>query len=88
MGKTANTKTTKTKTAKTTATQHQRLLSYLAKKPGTTSVTVNEARTRFGITNPRARICELRANGHSIETTMRMGKDGVRRGHYTLSKLD
>lgn len=73
------------KTTKTKTTQLARLISYLNKNPGSTSVTVAQARTKFGITNPRARICELRANGYPIVTEMRRGKDGVSRGHYSLS---
>lgn len=60
-----------------------RLLSYLTNRG---SVTVAQARSRFGIANPRARISELREDGYKIQTTMRRGKDGVARAVYTLKK--
>lgn len=68
----------------TKTTQATRLLTYLSKKPGSTTLTVAQAQSRFGITNPRARIAELREEGHKIVTSMRRGKDGVARAVYTL----
>lgn len=62
-----------------------RLLSYLSKEPGVTTLTVAEARSRFKIANPRARISELRADGVNIRTEMRVGRDGVERAVYTLA---
>lgn len=62
-----------------------RLLSYLSKEPGVTTLTVAEARSRFKIANPRARISELRADGVNIRTEMKVGRDGVERAVYTLA---
>jgi len=58
-----------------------RLLAYLSNRG---SVTVAQARSRFKIANPRARIAELRDDGHAISTEMRRGKDGVARAVYRL----
>jgi hypothetical protein len=62
-----------------------RLLTYLSKDPGKTKLTVAEARSRFKIANPTARIADLRADGHNIVTEMREGRDGVERAVYTLA---
>jgi DNA-binding IscR family transcriptional regulator len=69
----------------TKTTQATRLLTYLSKNPGATTLTVAQAQSRFGITNPRARIAELREDGHKIVTNMRRGKDGVARAVYALA---
>lgn len=58
-----------------------RLLSYL--RSGNT-LTVAQARSRFKIANPRARISDLRADGANIVTEMREGRDGVERAVYSL----
>jgi hypothetical protein len=68
---------------KTTTTAKSRLLGYLRRNANAT-LTVAQARSRFGISNPRARISELRDDGHKIVTTMRRGKDGVARAVYSL----
>lgn len=47
------------------ATQAEKVLTYL--KNGNT-LTFKQARSRFGIQNLRARINELRAEGHNIVT--------------------
>lgn len=60
-----------------------RLLSYLSKDSGNT-LTVAQARSRFKIACPTARISELRKEGHNIVTTMRKGRDGVERAVYSL----
>jgi len=70
---------------KTVTNAKTRLLSYLSKVPGKTTLTVAEARSRFKIANPRARISELRADGVAITTEMREGRDGVERAVYSLS---
>lgn len=63
-----------------------RLLTYLNKDAGNTTLTVAQARARFKIANPTARISELRANGVKIHTTMRPGRDGVERAVYSLAR--
>lgn len=70
---------------KVTTPAKQRLLTYLSKEPGKTTLTVAEARSRFKIANPRARISELRADGVKIRTEMREGRDGVERAVYSLA---
>jgi hypothetical protein len=59
-----------------------RLLSYLSN--GNT-LTVAQARSRFKIANPTARIADLRADGVNIVTEMREGRDGVERAVYSLA---
>lgn len=70
--------------AKNTLNAKTRMLNYLGKEPGVTTLTVAEARSRFRIANPRARISDLRADGYRIHTEMREGRDGIERGVYTL----
>ena len=59
-----------------------RLLTYLSNG---NSISVAQARSRFKIANPRARIAELRADGVKIVTEMREGRDGVERAVYSLA---
>ena len=72
---------TKTKMSKNAKT---RLLTYLSKDTGNT-LTVAQARSRFKIANPTARIADLRKEGHNIVTTMREGRDGIERAVYSLA---
>lgn len=69
----------------TKTSQANAMLTYLSRKPGTNTLTVAQAKSRFGISNPTARIAELRESGHKIVTTMRRGKDGVSRAVYALA---
>ena len=69
--------------AKVTANAKTRLLTYLS-KPDTT-LTVAQARARFKIASPRARISELRKEGHNIITEMRTGRDGIERAVYKMA---
>jgi hypothetical protein len=71
---------------KTTANAKTRLLTYLSKDAGNTTLTVAQARSRFKIANPTARIADLRADGHNIVTTMREGRDGIERAVYSLAR--
>jgi hypothetical protein len=66
---------------KTKLNARTRLLSYL--QSGNT-LTVAQARSRFRISHPRARIHELRQDGHNIVTEMREGRDGVERAVYSF----
>jgi len=66
----------------TSANAKTRLLTYLS-KPDTT-LTVAQARARFKIANPTARISDLRKDGYNIVTEMREGRDGVERAVYKL----
>ena len=72
--------------AKTTLNANTRLLTYLNKDAGRTTLTVAQARARFKIANPTARISELRQLGVKINTTMRPGRDGVDRAVYNLAR--
>ena len=58
-----------------------RLLTYLSN--GNT-LSVAQARSRFKIANPTARIADLRADGVNIVTEMREGRDGIERAIYKL----
>lgn len=71
---------------KNTTNAKTRLLTYLSKEAGTTTLTVAQARSRFKIANPTARIADLRADGHNIVTTMREGRDGIERAVYSLAR--
>lgn len=71
---------------KTVTSAKTRLLNYLSKDAGITTLTVAQARARFKISNPTARIAELRKDGHKILTEMREGRDGVERAVYRLSR--
>jgi len=46
----------------------QKILNYLSKPTGQNTLTVAQARARFGVANVSARISELRKEGHKIET--------------------
>ena len=67
-----------------TTTAKGRLLTYLRNNGAT--ITVAQARSRFGMANPRARIAELREDGYRIVTEMRPGRDGTVRGVYSLKR--
>jgi len=71
---------------KTSVNAKTRLLNYLSKDTGNTTLTVAQARARFKIANPTARIADLRKEGHKIITTMREGRDGVERAVYSLAR--
>lgn len=73
-------------TKNTNTNAKTRLLNYLSKDAGTTTLTVAQARSRFKIANPTARIAELRKDGHNILTEMREGRDGVERAVYRLGR--
>jgi len=62
-----------------------RILNYFNRDADRT-LTVAQAQSFFRIKNVRARISELRAQGHDIRTTMKSGRDGVERAVYTLVK--
>jgi len=60
-----------------TQTQNDKVLRYLTKGQ---SLTAKQARSRFGVKNLRARITELRQNGHKITTTPVTFRDTGRNG--------
>ena len=62
----------------------QRILSYLSKKEGYNTLSVAQARARFGIQNVSARIDELRQEGHCIYTNTKRRADGSKVNVYRL----
>ena len=54
----------------------QRILNYLSKSEGYNTLSVAQARARFGIQNVAARIDELRQEGHCIYTNTKRRADG------------
>lgn len=62
----------------------QRLLAFLSKKDGYNTLSVAQARARFGIQNVAARISELRQEGYAIYTNMKQRADGSKVAVYRL----
>lgn len=62
----------------------QRLLAFLSKKDGYNTLSVAQARARFGIQNVAARISELRQEGYAIYTNMKTRGDGSKVAVYRL----
>ena len=62
----------------------QRILNFLSKKQGYNTLSVAQARARFGIQNVAARIDELRQDGHCIYTNTKRRADGSKVSVYRL----
>jgi Helix-turn-helix domain len=62
----------------------QKLLNFLSKKSGYNSLSVAQARARFGIVNVAARIEELRKEGHCIYTNTKVRGDGSKVSVYRI----
>lgn len=62
----------------------QKMLAYLSKTDGYNTLTVNQARARFGVQNVAARINELREEGHAIYLNTRTKEDGEKVSFYRL----
>ena len=62
----------------------QRILNFLSKKQGYNTLSVAQARARFGIQNVAARIDELRQEGHCIYTNTKRRADGSKVSVYRL----
>ena len=62
----------------------QRILNYLSKSEGYNTLSVAQARARFGIQNVAARIEELRQEGHCIYTNTKRRGDGSKVSVYRL----
>ena len=71
---------TKSTSAKT------KILNYLNNTSGYNTLTVAQARARFGITNVSARIDELRQEGHVIYTNTKTRGDGSKVASYRMGK--
>lgn len=64
----------------------EKILKFLSKKDGYNTLTVAQARARFGIENVSARIDELRQEGHVIYTNMKTRGDGTKVASYRIGK--
>lgn len=62
----------------------QRILNYLSKSEGYNTLSVAQARARFGIQNVAARIEELRQEGHCIYTNTKRRGDGSKVSVYRM----
>lgn len=62
----------------------QKILNFLSKKEGYNTLSVAQARARFGIQNVSARIDELRQEGHCIYTNTKRRADGTKVNVYRL----
>jgi len=68
-----------------TTSAKQKILNYLSKTEGYNTLTVAQARARFGIQNVSARIDELRQEGHVIYTNKKV-VDGKKVAFYRMGK--
>ena len=62
----------------------QKILNYLSKTDGYNTLTVAQARAKFGIINVSARVDELRQEGHCIYTNTKTRADGSKVKSYRL----
>ena len=62
----------------------EKILKYLSKTDGYNTLSVAQARARFGIQNVSARIDELRQEGHCIYTNTVKRGDGSKVKSYRL----
>lgn len=62
----------------------QRILNFLTKSEGYNTLSVAQARARFGVQNVAARIDELRQEGHCIYTNTKRRADGTKVSVYRL----
>jgi predicted ArsR family transcriptional regulator len=64
----------------------EKILNYLSKEGPYNTLTVAQAKSRFGISNVGARIEELRAEGHCIYTNKKTLSNGKTITYYRLGK--
>jgi predicted transcriptional regulator len=64
----------------------EKILNFLNKTEGYNTLTVAQARARFGIQNVSARIEELRKEGHVIYTNTKTRGDGTKVASYRIGK--
>ena len=62
----------------------QKILNFLSKKTGYNTLSVAQARARFGIQNVAARIDELRKEGNVIYTNTKRRSDGTKVAVYRI----
>jgi len=63
-----------------------KIINFLSKTEGYNTLSVAQARARFGIQNVAARIEELRKEGHVIYTNTKTRRDGSKVAVYRLGK--
>lgn len=63
-----------------------KILNYLSKAEGYNTLTVAQARAKFGIQNVSARVDELRQEGHCIYTNTKTRADGSKVKSYRMGK--
>jgi hypothetical protein len=64
----------------------EKILNYLSKTEGYNTLSVAQARARFGIQNVAARVEELRKEGHVIYTNTKTRGDGSKVSVYRMGK--
>jgi hypothetical protein len=64
----------------------QKMLNFLSKSEGYNTLSVAQARARFGIQNVAARIDELRQEGNVIYTNTKTRGDGSKVAVYRMGK--
>ena len=64
----------------------EKILNYLSKTEGYNTLSVAQARARFGIQNVSARVEELRKEGHVIYTNTKTRGDGSKVSVYRMGK--
>jgi predicted transcriptional regulator len=64
----------------------EKILNYLSKTEGYNTLSVAQARARFGIQNVSARVEELRKEGHVIYTNTKFRGDGSKVSVYRMGK--
>jgi hypothetical protein len=64
----------------------QKMLNFLSKSEGYNTLSVAQARARFGIQNVAARIDELRKEGNVIYTNTKTRGDGSKVAVYRMGK--
>ena len=64
----------------------EKILNYLSKTEGYNTLSVAQARARFGIQNVSARVEELRKEGHVIYTNTKTRNDGTKVAVYRMGK--
>lgn len=64
----------------------EKILNYLSKSEGYNTLSVAQARARFGIQNVSARVEELRKEGHVIYTNTKTRGDGTKVFVYRMGK--
>lgn len=69
-----------------TVSAKSRILAFLTKTSGYNTLSVGQARARFGIVNVSARIAQLRKEGYAIYTNTKRRADGSKVAVYRLGK--